>query len=138
MKKKITAFMILLCGTVLTAGANLLFDACGPVCRDGSAAYMNCHNAQLAVTAAGAAIALLGGLLTLTEKKTLNIAAAFLAGASGITAAVLPNTAIKLCMMTEMRCHSVMRPAVIVIGVLTAVLSAAHILLVIRRRNGDL
>lgn len=132
MKKKLTAFMILLCGIVLTAGVNLLFTACEPICKDGTAAYMNCHNAQLAVTGVGAAIALLGGLLAVTEKKLLNITAAFLAGAAGIAAAVLPNTAIKLCMMTDMHCHSVMRPAVTVVGVLTAVVSVVHIIIAIR------
>lgn len=123
-------FIMAALSIALCAGVKLVFHACGPVCMDGTAGYMNCHNAETAVCAVGAGMALLSAAALATENRLLKILLSALVGLGGIAAAVIPNNVIKLCMMEDMHCHAVMRPAVIIIGALAAVSAVVHIILV--------
>ena len=132
----ITAYIVLLLCLALTAGVKLLFHACGPMmAHDGGASYMNCHNAEQVIAIIGCCMAALSGLLFVFENNLARTVIALIVGLGGIAAAVIPNTVIKLCMMTDMRCHSVMRPAAAVIGGLTAVCCGVYVILVNRKQE---
>ena len=52
-----------------------------------------------------------------------------------IFTAFVPGVTVKLCMMNNMRCHTAMRPAVIVICVILAIVTAVDI--VIQKKKED-
>ena len=137
-KNSVRAFGFLLTAVslALCAGSKLLFHACGPICMEGTAGYMNCHNAETAVCAVGAGMVLLSAAAAAVEHKRISSLLAFIVGLGGIAAAIVPNTVIKLCMKEDMTCHSVMRPAVIIIGALAAVCAGVYIIL-INTRSGE-
>ena len=79
---------------------------------------------------------LLSAAAAAVEHKRISSLLAFIVGLGGIAAAIIPNTVIKLCMKEDMTCHSVMRPAVIIIGALAAVCAGVYIIL-INTRSGE-
>ena len=131
--KKNTAAMIadivllVLCAALML-GVRLVFHACGPK-EDGS--WMTCHWAEMSVFALSIAMTVtaLARLLVRDEGMRRGMALALVPFAGA--AAVLPQGVVRLCMMQDMRCHAVMRPAVIVFAVLIAV--AAVVCTVLRR-----
>ena len=132
MKKiTVTDILLLLLCMALCIGSKLLFHACG-VKEDGS--FMTCHWAEQAVFAAS-----LG--MTLAAAIRLSFGRRFKAGTSlGITAAavmtaLIPGVFIRLCMMQEMRCHAVMRPAVVLLCIAIAVTGIIDMLLA--RKEAD-
>ena len=128
---RLTAYIILLLCLTLAMGVKLLFHACGPhMAHDGSASYMNCHNAEQTVAIIGTCLTALAGLLLLLENKTVKTVIALVTGLGAIAAAIIPTTVIKLCMMTDMRCHSVMRPAVAVVGGIIAICCGVYVILI--------
>ena len=131
--KKITVtdiILLVLC-MGLCIGSKLLFHACGAK-EDGS--FMTCHWAEQAVFASS-----LG--MTLAAAIRLSFGRRFRAGVSlGITiaavmTALVPGVFIRLCMMQEMRCHAVMRPAVILLCIAIAVTGVVDMLLA--RKEAD-
>ena len=129
--KKIIHIAAILLSVFLAAGVKLLFHACGPK-EDGS--WMHCHTAENAVCICGICMAvLLLGALLLRGRRAAAIPC-LLAAAAGVVTALLPNTIIHMCMMTDMRCHAVMKPAVIILSILIALLSAVSGILHLRER----
>ena len=116
----ICEIIILILCLLLSAGVNIFFPACGPK-DDGS--YMNCHNAQMAVSIAGAILLLLEVFSALCSRKKLALLLQALMIPGAILTMLLPQTIIHLCMMPDMQCRAVMRPAVLVIGALILVFS---------------
>ena len=109
---------VLLLSAALCIGTKLLFHACGAK-EDGG--WMNCHWAECAVFAAGIALTVSGLLLCTVKGRRQRAGIALGIVPAALTAAFLPQNVIPLCMMNTMRCHSVMRPAVMVLGCLIAV-----------------
>ena len=107
-----TVLQILL-SLLLAVGSIVWFHACGAK-EDGS--YMTCHWAQVMVTALGAAMLLMSlvQLLFRDFSARRGISAALVLMA--VLTALVPQTLIHMCMMADMRCQSLMRPAVIVIS----------------------
>lgn len=125
--KNLTAIVMLILSLVLAIGSVLWFHACGAM-EDGS--YMPCHWAQHAVTFCGTILSVLTLLrLVLPKSRNLSRGLSLAVIVLAVGTAILPNTVIPLCMMTDMRCHSIMRPAVIVLCVLIAVASCVDLIL---------
>ncbi len=106
-------------------GSGFLFTSCGPK-EDGS--YMVCHWAWIAVVSI-AAVLLIQSLLRLffTSSDAKKAMSAVMLPLS-LLAAVLPDNLIKLCMMNNMHCHTVMRPFAMVMGIVIALTAACDII----------
>ena len=108
---------------LLTIGVRTVFSACGPK-EDGS--WMTCHWAQQAVFMTGIALTVISVIVLIFGSHKAALGASLAAIPVSITAALTPGIAINLCMMTNMHCHTVMRPAVTVISAMIAVAAAAE------------
>ena len=119
MRKILNAAAIVLC-IILAAGVKLVFHACGPK-EDGS--WMHCHTAEntICISAVGMTLLLLGVFLLRNRKGAF--ALSLLTTVAAALTALLPNTIIHMCMMTNMRCHAVMKPTVILLSVIIALIS---------------
>ncbi len=110
---------ILLC-LILALGVVTVFRACGAR-EDGS--WMHCHRAQTDVLVIGIVMSAVSVVSLFIKSRgirlALDIADALLAAA----AVLIPGTIVKMCMMSSMRCHSVMKPFVFVSGILVILVS---------------
>ena len=115
MKKKVYEFIPAVLAILLSIGVVTVFKACDPM-EDGS--WMNCHNAQMQVFVLGLVLTALSVVgLFLKEsliKKIIEIVSIVLA----VIIAIVPGVITHLCMMDTMRCHTLMRPFVIIFGIL--------------------
>ena len=118
---RILSVILLILSAALMLGVKLVFHACGAK-EDGS--WMTCHWAENAVCASGAVMTVIS-VIALCLKGRARAGAAFSLVPAAVVTALLPQVLIRMCMMNDMRCHAMMRPAVIllcaVIGVLAAV-----------------
>ena len=122
MKKiNITDVCLLVFSAALCLGVKLVFHACG-MKEDGS--WMNCHWAEQAVFAISIGLTVTAGLRLLLSRQAKAGAALAMSVVSVMTA-LLPGVFVRLCMMDTMRCHAVMRPAVIILCALIAVTGIA-------------
>ena len=126
MKNKIGAMdiVLLLLSAVLLIGVLTVFAPCGPK-EDGS--WMTCHWAGRAVAGAAAALTVIAALRLIVREARLGLGLAMLP--VSLLALLLPGKLIGLCMMAEMRCRSVMSPAVTVLSLLIAATAAIDIYL---------
>ena len=123
------AFLIL--SLILCLGSHFAFHAC-PAKPDGS--WMVCHWAERAVTALAAVFVILSAARFFLESKTkLGISISFLP--LSVLEVLLPGVIVNLCMMKEMHCHTVMRPAVVVLSILLAALSVVDILVLLKKKQ---
>ena len=118
--KKILNLAALILSVILAAGVKLLFHACAPK-DDGT--WMHCHSAENTVCICGAVMAVLLLVMLLIKNRKIAALLGFLVMAGGIVTALIPNKIIHLCMMDIMQCHSVMKPAVILLSLAVALLS---------------
>lgn len=124
-KPNITDSLLLLFSLALCIGVKCLFHACGAK-DDGS--FMSCHWAEQAVFALSLGMTA-GSVLRLFLNRQAKAGAALMLSVTAVMTALLPGVFIRLCMMQEMRCHAVMRPAVIIVCVLLAVTGIADAVL---------
>lgn len=118
--KKLFSGISLCLSILLAAGVKLLFHACKAK-EDGS--WMHCHQAENAVMICGIILAVLSVIgILIQNRKTLVLIHLLTAMLATVTA-LIPNTIVHLCMKMDMRCHSVMKPAVIIICACIAVSS---------------
>ena len=68
-------------------------------------------------------------LLIATAKKGTRLGISLSMSPTAILTALIPGTFINLCMMNTMRCHSVMKPAVIIMSVVTALCALVNAVL---------
>ena len=131
MRKILNAAAIVL-SVILAAGVKLMFHACGPK-DDGS--WMHCHTAEntVCICAVGMTL-LLFGMLFLRNRKAAFVLG-LLTAAAAIVTALVPNTIIHMCMMTDMRCHAVMKPAVIILCIVIALISVLTGILRLREKE---
>ena len=130
-KEIVMSAVPLVLSVFLTVGVKFVFHACGSK-ADGS--FMNCHKAEQIVFITGCVLTVMSVLLlVLKNAKVRKVLAVAMIPVSIVTA-LIPNTIIKLCMMNDMRCHTVMKPAVIIISV---VIAAYSLIYVIVNRNEE-
>ena len=122
MKKiNITDVCLLVFSAALCLGVKLVFHACG-MKEDGS--WMNCHWAEQAVFAVSIGLTVTAGLRLLLNRQA-KAGAALAMSVIAVMTALLSGVFVRLCMMDTMRCHAVMRPAVIILCALIAVTGIA-------------
>lgn len=109
----------------LCIGVKTAFKACGPM-ENGM--YMNCRKAENAAVVAGAVLAVLSVLIIAIKNKGARVALSALTAVGAVVSAILPNNVIKLCMMDTMHCHTAMRPFIVVVSVIIAVVSAVSLI----------
>ncbi|MBQ4465150.1 MAG: DUF4418 family protein [Oscillospiraceae bacterium] len=129
-KLTVTDVILLVLSTALCLGVKLVFHACGPK-EDGS--WMTCHWAEQAVFAVSIGMMAIAVVRLFLERRE-KAGAALAMSLMGVMTALIPNVMIRLCMMSEMRCHAVMHPAVVILSVLTAIAGAADF--VLSRKEG--
>lgn len=85
--------------------------------------WMHCHTAEntVCISAVGMTLLMLGVFLLRNRKGAF--ALSLLTTVAAALTALLPNTIIHMCMMTNMHCHAVMKPTVILLSVIIAVIS---------------
>ena len=105
----ITAALSLL----LTIGIKTVFPACEHKTDTGM--WMSCHWAEQAVFAAGIGLCCAGVLAVIVRSPRVRAGVSLGMIPAAISAMLIPNIFINLCMKTDMQCHSVMRPAVMLI-----------------------
>lgn len=138
MKKRTTKTLVcdiilfLLCG-FYCAGSKLLFHGCRSRMMNGS--WMNCHWAEQAVFAFGIVLAALGLALLVLNDPGIKKGIALSMIPTAIVPAFIPNVLIEIGCGKNMRCQTVMRPAVIVLGAVIAAAAAAY--LMINRKRTD-
>ncbi len=112
--------ILLVLSILLCAGVKFAFHACAPK-DDGS--WMLCHWAEQVVFSVGAVFSLLSLARFFLKDSKIKAGISISFVPLSILVAFIPNTLIPLCMMKEMRCHTVMRPSVLVLCVLLAAVS---------------
>ena len=132
-KKKISVLDVVLpaVGLAFLLGALFVFGPCGPK-EDGS--WMTCHWAGQAVTGVAALLLVLELVRLFVGDNRVKLGLDIAAIPAALLAALIPGHLIRLCMMADMRCRSVMSPAVTVFSVLMIVLSAADIFLLAKKK----
>ena len=121
MRKKGIIFGIAeaLAALLLTVGVLTVFS----VCEAEEGHFMNCHWAQNAVVLAGAALTVLSLLRVIISDRGIGTGLSLGVFVLSVGTAFIPQTAISLCMMETMRCHTVFKPAVILLSSVLAVVS---------------
>ena len=126
--------VLLVLSVLLFVGTWLFFGACGPK-EDGS--WMNCHWAELVIIAVGAVLIVQSVLRFLFSSRDAKTAFSISALTTAVFTAFVPNRLIKLCMMNDMHCQAVMKPAVTVIAVIIALAAAVDIVIGIIDRKKE-
>lgn len=85
---------------------------------------MKCHWTAEAELATAGPLAVMGGLMFINRRKETYRAIAILGAVMGAFAILLPTQLIGVCMSDEMLCNTLMKPALILSGALTIVISA--------------
>ena len=132
-KGRITGIVMTTLSVLLTCGVMFIFPACDAK-DDGT--WMRCHYAQLAVFAMGCALIVISVIVLICGRSRTGAGASLAAVPLAAAAALTPETVIGLCMMTNMRCHTLMRPAVIVICVLIAAAACVNAFMILRKKDG--
>lgn len=133
MKRKITAISCTAVCLLLTVGVMTLFSACGQK-DDGT--WMKCHSAQMSVFYVGAVMTVLSAAAVFINKKAVFIIIKIITAVLAVTALLLPETIMPMCMMHTMRCYTTMKPFVLVVGAIAAVLCVTDIIAAIKVRDG--
>ena len=121
----ITDIVLLLITGLYFAGTMTVFAPCGPK-ADGS--FMACHWAGQALRGMAAGMLILAVLHVFSRDRGVKTGISLaLMVMAGITFA-LPGHLIQLCMMEDMRCHLVTKPAGTVSAVLTLAAAAADLI----------
>ncbi len=115
MKKLQTIFGILsgALSLVLTIGVKNFFSACDHMTDTG--AYMSCHWAEQAVFAISLVLCVTSVAMVLMRDPKMRSGLAMAMVPQAVITMLIPNVFINLCMKTDMQCHSVMRPAVMLL-----------------------
>jgi len=113
------AALVLSC--VIAVGSVSFLGPC--VHEDGS--FGACHWAGQAMLGIGLLLAVLSLTALLVKDGRLRTGILFAAAAAAVLGIFVPGTLINLCGMATMRCRAVMRPAMTLLCVLTAVSSLA-------------
>jgi hypothetical protein len=101
---------------------------------NGSTVPMKCHWTGVAEIATGVPLLAVGGIMTFSRRKGNLMILGTLGIVLGIFAVMLPNNLIGVC-QTSMLCHTVMQPALTVLGSLAIAGSLGAV--VISRKSKD-
>lgn len=122
--KKIGNVVLLVLCVILCAGIKLVFHAC----KVGEN-VMACHWAEQAVFAFGLVLVLQSLGLMIFREAGVRKGIYFSIVPTAVITALIPGVLIHLCMMNDMRCHTVMRPAVIILTVLIVICAVVNMVI---------
>ena len=108
--------VILVLSVVLCVGVKLAFHAC-----ETGENVMACHWAEQAVFAMGIVLVVQSAALLLCRESGMRKGICLAMIPTSAVTAFIPGFFIHLCMMKDMRCHTVMRPAVMIVAILITV-----------------
>ena len=94
---------------------------------------MKCHWTAIAELVLGITLAVLGIELFFSRRKETRMALGILGMVLGVFVILIPTTLIGVCMMPDMLCNSVMKPALILTGSLVAVVSLVVVIVSIKQ-----
>lgn len=103
---------------ILCIGVQTLFGTCGKS-EDGT--FMSCHWAGLAVFGVACVILVLSIVNLLVRNTGISIGLSVGILLNALLAALIPGRLISTCMMADMRCNAVTKPAVMVCCLIIAV-----------------
>lgn len=109
--------VLLVLSAVLCVGVKAVFHAC-EVMED---KIMSCHWAEQAVFAMGIVLVVQALGLIILSRYNVRRGLSFAMIPTAVVTAFIPKIMINLCMMNDMRCHTTMRPAVIILSIIIAV-----------------
>ncbi|MBQ7564995.1 MAG: DUF4418 family protein [Lachnospiraceae bacterium] len=101
---------------LLTIGTKTFLSPCKEPKEDGS--WMYCHYAGTVVFGLAAAMLVMSVLFLLEKNSEAKKGVALSMLPCTILAVLIPQRVIPLCMMETMRCHTVFKPAVWILGIL--------------------
>ncbi|MBQ8941074.1 MAG: DUF4418 family protein [Firmicutes bacterium] len=128
-----TDIILPILSALLALGAVFLFHAC-PAKEDGS--FMSCHWAQETVFGLGCVMTVISGLHAGADSRRMKTGISLSMIPVEIYTALVPGCVVKLCAMKNMRCHTAMRPAVVIISILLLITSAVDIYIGSKREGG--
>ncbi|MCR5214138.1 MAG: DUF4418 family protein [Eubacterium sp.] len=132
MKKKIFEILPIIIALLLSLGVVTVFKACDPM-EDGT--WMHCHAAQNDVFILGLVIGGLGTIALLIKKKAVKIIVGVVNLGLGVLTSIVPGILVHLCMMHTMRCHSVMRPFVVIVSIILILTELVNVFLLVGKRK---
>ena len=113
-------------------GVRTFFAPCGPK-EDGS--WMSCHWAEAALFALAVVLTVQAAIRLALRAPGAKRGAALAMLPVALAAAIVPGGLIPLCMMRTMRCHFLLRPAVILVSVAIIALAGWDALKTLRARR---
>lgn len=131
-KCRIGGIILFILSLTLTVGIKLIFPAC-EAHDDGS--FMNCHWAEQSVFGAGITLTVISLIVLICGSSRVSLGASLAMIPAAVFTALTPDILISLCMMPMMRCHTIMRPAVIVISGLIAAAALINAVIILRKKE---
>lgn len=131
-KFSITDLITLVLSAALLVGSFTFFAACGAK-DDGS--FMNCHNAQIMLTALGALLTAQSLAAFIVPDRRVKAGLNLATTLTAVVTALVPQTLIPLCMMPDMHCRSVTQPMAMLFASLVAVAALVSAVLNLKRRE---
>ncbi|MBQ9625025.1 MAG: DUF4418 family protein [Clostridia bacterium] len=129
---KINDIILLAVSFCFLIGMKFVFGPCGPK-EDGG--FMACHWAGNAITGLAAVLTAISVIHIIVQNNQLKMGLALSTVPIAVFAFLIPNRVINLCMMHDMRCHTVMAPAVIVFSTLVIAAAAADLFMLYNRNK---
>lgn len=131
-KFSITDLITLVLSAALLVGSFTFFAACGAK-DDGS--FMNCHNAQIMLTALGALLTTQSLAAFIVPDRRVKAGLNLATTLTAVVTALVPQTLIPLCMMPDMHCRSVTQPMAMLFASLVAVAALVSAVLNLKRKE---
>lgn len=132
LKIGIAEIFLLIVGLLILVGSLTFFSACGA--KDDSS-FMNCHYAQMIITALGALICAEALAAVIIPNRMLRAGLDLAAGLTSIILALVPGTLIPLCMMPDMHCRAVMQPVTLLFACLAFAAAIVGLILNLKRKE---
>ena len=124
--------ILLILSVFFLIGIIAIFHPCGPK-DDGS--WMLCHWSGNVEKGLATVIIIISVIHFFSVNSYIKLGLDFSLLPLSLFAAILPGNVIKLCMMKEMRCHTIMQPAVIIVSIFIIVAATVDILLQIKNKK---
>ncbi len=124
MKSKKWNLLTLVASIILSIGVMTVFKACS-MKDDGT--WMKCHSVQIYIFYIGIVISIFSLFAIFIKNKSVEIGISVVVAVLGVLQVLLPETLMSMCMLHSMRCYSVMKPFVIIMGVVIVILSGLNI-----------
>jgi hypothetical protein len=103
--------------------------------KNGKTVAMKCTWSAKAELALGIPLLAVGVLMAISRRKETIRSLSVLAGIIGVLVILIPSSLIGVCASADMDCNSIMKPTMIVCGILIILASLAALVLNERRRD---